>query len=147
MSDYMACADVMITKAGPGTIAEAAIRGLPTMLSSFLPGQEAGNVPFVTENGFGAYSDDPQQIATTVRSWIQDPEQLRQMSAAARAVSAPDATGQIATELLEMLEDGDYDTVCVQTTYEFFTEHLVFDVYYDLDNCETLLYHLLHDAA
>lgn len=104
MSDYMACADVMITKAGPGTIAEAAIRGLPTMLSSFLPGQEAGNVPFVTENGFGAYSDDPQQIATTVRSWIQDPEQLRQMSAAARAVSAPDATGQIATELLEMLD-------------------------------------------
>ena len=51
MSDYMEIADVMITKAGPGTIAEATIRGVPTMLSSFLPGQEAGNVPFVTENG------------------------------------------------------------------------------------------------
>jgi len=53
MSDYMEVADVLITKAGPGTIAEATIRGLPTMLSSFLPGQEAGNVPFVVQSGFG----------------------------------------------------------------------------------------------
>ena len=44
------------------------------------------------------------------------------------------------------IEDGDYDTVCVQTTYKFFIEHLVFDVYYDLDNCETLLYHLLQNV-
>ena len=29
MSDYMAAADVIVTKAGPGTIAEACIRGLP----------------------------------------------------------------------------------------------------------------------
>eukprot|EP00964_Phaeocystis_antarctica_P060790 scaffold36271_cov49-Phaeocystis_antarctica.AAC.5 len=33
---------VWTLQAGPGTIAEAAIRGLPTMLSSHLPGQEAG---------------------------------------------------------------------------------------------------------
>ena len=47
----MQVADCLITKAGPGTIAEAAVRGLPTMLSSFLPGQEAGNVPFVVNHG------------------------------------------------------------------------------------------------
>ena len=39
MSEYMEAADSLITKAGPGTIAEAAIRGLPTLISSFLPGQ------------------------------------------------------------------------------------------------------------
>lgn len=55
MSDFMAAADVLITKAGPGTIAEASARGLPIVLSSFLPGQEAGNVPYVTEGGFGSY--------------------------------------------------------------------------------------------
>ena len=37
-------ADVLVTKAGPGTIAEAAAVGLPVMVTSFLPGQEAGNV-------------------------------------------------------------------------------------------------------
>ena len=40
MSELMEVADCLVTKAGPGTIAEAAIRGLPTMLSSYLPGQE-----------------------------------------------------------------------------------------------------------
>ena len=68
MSDYMEVADVIVTKAGPGTIAEATIRGLPTMLSSYLPGQEAGNVPFVVQSGFGEYSKDPRQIARTVRA-------------------------------------------------------------------------------
>jgi len=104
MSDYMSCADVMITKAGPGTIAEATIRGVPTMLSSFLPGQEAGNVPFVTDNGFGEYSRRPKQIARTVRKWIQDPQQLEEMSEAARACATPEATHEIASDLLEMLK-------------------------------------------
>ena len=49
----MDIADVLVTKAGPGTIAEAAIRGLPTMLSSHLYGQEWGNVPFVVDAGWG----------------------------------------------------------------------------------------------
>ena len=39
VDEYMAAADCLITKAGPGTIAESMIRGLPVILSSFLPGQ------------------------------------------------------------------------------------------------------------
>jgi len=104
MSDYMECADVMITKAGPGTIAEATIRGLPTMLSSFLPGQEAGNVPFVTGNGFGDYSKKPKKIAKTVRTWIQHPEQLDAMAEAARACATPSATHEIADDLFDLLD-------------------------------------------
>ena len=38
MAEYMVAADVLVTKAGPGTIAEAASVGLPVMLTSFLPG-------------------------------------------------------------------------------------------------------------
>lgn len=33
MADYMVAADVVVTKAGPGTIAEAAAVGLPVMLT------------------------------------------------------------------------------------------------------------------
>ena len=40
MDEWMAACDVIVTKAGPGTIAEATTRALPVMLSSFLPGQE-----------------------------------------------------------------------------------------------------------
>jgi len=41
MSEYMVAADVLVTKAGPGTIAEAAAVGLPVLLTSFLPGEYA----------------------------------------------------------------------------------------------------------
>ena len=33
MADYMAASDILITKAGPGTIAEAAALGLPVMIT------------------------------------------------------------------------------------------------------------------
>lgn len=39
IDEFMGAADVLVTKAGPGTIAEAMVRGLPMVLSSFLPGQ------------------------------------------------------------------------------------------------------------
>jgi 1,2-diacylglycerol 3-beta-galactosyltransferase len=39
IDEYMAASDLLVTKAGPGTIAEAMTRGLPIVLSSFLPGQ------------------------------------------------------------------------------------------------------------
>ena len=41
MAEYMVAADVLVTKAGPGTIAEAAAVGLPVLLTSFLPGEYA----------------------------------------------------------------------------------------------------------
>jgi len=104
MSDYMEVADCIVTKAGPGTIAEACIRGLPTMLSSFLPGQEAGNVPFVTENGFGAYSKKPKEIADKVCSWLQQPEELASMSDNARSMAQPRASLDIASELIDMVD-------------------------------------------
>lgn len=54
MAEYMVAADVLISKAGPGTISEAAALSLPVMLTSFLPGQEEGNVDYVVEGGFGS---------------------------------------------------------------------------------------------
>ena len=39
IDEFMAACDLLVTKAGPGTIAEAMVQGLPMVLSSFLPGQ------------------------------------------------------------------------------------------------------------
>ena len=51
MEEWMAACDIVITKAGPGTIAESLIMGLPILLNGFVPCQEAGNVPYVVNNG------------------------------------------------------------------------------------------------
>lgn len=103
MDEYMRASDAIVTKAGPGTIAEASICGLPCMLSSYLPGQEAGNVPYVEENGFGTYSGDPTVIADTVSSWLETPEKLETMQKAALEAARPAATLDIAKDIAEYL--------------------------------------------
>ena len=51
MPELMTASDVIVTKAGPGTISEALICGLPMVLNAFVPCQEEGNIPYVTQNG------------------------------------------------------------------------------------------------
>lgn len=50
MPEWMTACDMIVTKAGPGTIAESFICGLPVLLNGFVPCQEEGNVPFVVRN-------------------------------------------------------------------------------------------------
>mmetsp|Transcript_49903 Transcript_49903/g.74156 ORF Transcript_49903/g.74156 Transcript_49903/m.74156 type:complete len:397 (+) Transcript_49903:291-1481(+) len=103
MAEYMVAADVLITKAGPGTIAEAAAVGLPVMLTSYLPGQEEGNIDFVVDGGFGLYrtEDSPAAIAEELSRWLTDADKLRAMSSAAMAVGAPNAASDIVSRIGE----------------------------------------------
>merc|ERR1712146_68618 len=103
MDEYMTSSDCIITKAGPGTIAEATTRGLPCMLFNFLPGQEAGNVDFVIDNGFGSYSKNPSTIADTVTSWLEDDEILATLSHKAKEAACSASTITIASEIGMML--------------------------------------------
>lgn len=102
MDEWMKASDALVTKAGPGTIAEASICGLPCMMFSFLPGQEEGNIPFVEKAGFGKYSGDSDVIATTVNSWLASPETLQQMQEAALQAARPHSTLDIAKDLATM---------------------------------------------
>lgn len=97
MAEYMVAADVLVSKAGPGTIAEAAALSLPVMLTSFLPGQEEGNVDFVTNGGFGSFiSDkDPIGIADEVGEWLTNEELATNLSIKAKANGAPNAARDI----------------------------------------------------
>ncbi len=56
MPDWLRCADLVVGKAGPGTIAEATCCGAPLVLTSYVPGQEQGNAEFVTGAGAGVFA-------------------------------------------------------------------------------------------
>lgn len=99
MADYMAASDVLVTKAGPGTIAEAAALGLPVMLTSFLPGQEAGNVDYVLEYGFGDYQRNPEIIGEKVAAWLLNPSLLAELSVKSRNVGQPQAAKEIVLDI------------------------------------------------
>jgi 1,2-diacylglycerol 3-beta-galactosyltransferase len=104
MPDWMSASDLIITKAGPGTIMEALACGLPILLSGFLPGQEEGNVTFVEENGVGVLRDQPEEIARTLAGWLAPGDDtLTRFAARARELARPGAALEIAAILDDIL--------------------------------------------
>jgi 1,2-diacylglycerol 3-beta-galactosyltransferase len=103
MAEYMSACDCIITKAGPGTIAEALICGMPILLNGYIPCQEEGNVSFVLDNGVGAYNEDPAQMAQIIAKWFAtEGKELEEMSAKAKLLGRPEATFNIVRELAGM---------------------------------------------
>jgi 1,2-diacylglycerol 3-beta-galactosyltransferase len=100
MPELMAAADILVTKAGPGTISEACMAGLPMIISDHIPGQEYGNVRYVIDNGAGLFARGPRRVAEVVRRWLSEPkEQLAQRAAKALTLARPNAVWDIADEL------------------------------------------------
>jgi len=104
MHELMDATDCLLTKAGPGTIAEAAIKALPVVVTSYLPGQEAGNVRFVTENGFGVFEPRPREAAQTVSIWLRNPDLMALMARQASKAGRPSASKEIARDLAAALK-------------------------------------------
>ncbi|CAM9528604.1 unnamed protein product [Phaeothamnion confervicola] len=109
MAELMVAADCIVTKAGTSTLCEAAASGLPVLLSSHLPGQEAGNVPFVVDGGFGAFCARPADVAAAISGWLRDPAALQAMGAAARAAVDGGAALSVAGWAGELLHLGERD--------------------------------------
>lgn len=96
MPDFMGAADVLVTKAGPGTITEALNAGLPMILYSRLPGQEEGNVTYVTSAGAGIWAPEPHLVVQALRQWIEYPETRQKAILACQKLARPQAAREIA---------------------------------------------------
>lgn len=101
MPDLMIAADVILTKAGPGTISEAFIAGLPIILYSKMPGQEDGNVDYVIDHGAGVWAPEPELVAATLRYWVQNPQIRQRVADTSKSLARPDASRDIATRIIE----------------------------------------------
>ncbi len=103
MPDFMRAADVLVTKAGPGTIAEAFNAHLPIILYARLPGQEDGNVTYVRECGAGVWAPTTQRVVATLRRWVENPDQREKVVEACRRAARPEAATMIAREIGDRL--------------------------------------------
>jgi 1,2-diacylglycerol 3-beta-galactosyltransferase len=102
MPELMAAADVLVTKAGPATISEACMAGLPIILSDAIPGQEYGNVKYLTENGAGVYANTPEKVRATLSQWLaRGKGYLEERSKAALKIATPDAVWTIVDEIMK----------------------------------------------
>lgn len=96
LPNFMRAADALVTKAGPGTIAEALIAGLPIILNARLPGQEDGNVTFVQKERVGVWAPRSERVVQTLKKWIENPAERERFSENCRRAARPEAARIIA---------------------------------------------------
>jgi 1,2-diacylglycerol 3-beta-galactosyltransferase len=72
MEQLMAASDIVVTKAGPGTLMEALVMQRPVIITEAVGMQERGNITFVVERGLGAYAPRMSQIVAAVGA-LMDP--------------------------------------------------------------------------
>ncbi len=103
MADWMRAADVVVTKAGPGTIVEALCAGLPLLLTWYIPGQESGNLEWLVDIGAGRYVPRPRELVDTIAE-LSAPGSpgLAAMRAAVSGAARPRATEHIAALIADM---------------------------------------------
>ncbi len=102
MQVFMKASDVMISKAGPATITEAAILilGLPLVLSGAIKYQESPNVDYVVAHSAGVYAPGPQRVAESVAAILADGgKPLENLKAGIQKLAQPDAIWNIADEI------------------------------------------------
>ena len=104
MQEMMHASDVIVTKAGPGTICEALACNLPIILSGYVPGQEEGNVAYVEENNVGMLAYDSVELINILRRLLKPgSELLHQELENAKRISRPRASFDIANCILGFL--------------------------------------------
>lgn len=103
MPDRLRAADVIVTKAGPGAIAEALATNVPLVLTGYLPGQETHNVDFVTESGIGIWAPERDELVAQIERLSADGARLcADMAERERALARPYASLDIARECLSI---------------------------------------------
>jgi 1,2-diacylglycerol 3-beta-galactosyltransferase len=108
MPEMMRAADVIVTKAGPGTICEALACDVPIILSGYVPGQEEGNVTYVLENNVGILAYDSIELIDALRRLLKPgSEILCEQLANAKRISRSRASFDIAQTILSFLPAAD----------------------------------------
>ena len=103
MPRFMKAADIFLTKAGPGSISEAFICGLPIVMYACLPGQEEGNVDYVLDGKAGVWAPDSDAVVSQVHQLAADSAAREAMAAASLKLARPNAARDIARAIANML--------------------------------------------
>jgi processive 1,2-diacylglycerol beta-glucosyltransferase len=102
MEEWMAAADLVLTKPGGLTTSEALALGKPLFILNPIPGQEAANSDFLLERGAAAKVNRVEDLPFRLEQLIGSPR-LKEMARAARRLGRPEAAAEVCREVLERL--------------------------------------------
>ena len=108
--NLMWLADIMISKAGTGMLAEAINVGLPIILYHRVPYLEDANVSFMVQHGAGVWAPTPKMVVNALDAYMEKPDKLREAKAACKRMASPGAAQALA-ELMIKHATGKYMSV------------------------------------
>ena len=102
INELMSVSDIIITKPGGITTAEALTKQLPIIIVKPIPGQEINNTVYLTKKGAAVKIDKPEEVGRVVQALLLDPQRRTNLRQAAGFISKPDASLDIAGLLLRL---------------------------------------------
>ena len=93
--ELMDAADILISKSGGLTSAEALAKHLPMIIVDPIPGQESRNANMIIEHGAGLLAVDYHNLQFKLKKVIEDPSLLHDLRESAEALSKPNAAAEI----------------------------------------------------
>ncbi|MCS7061692.1 MAG: glycosyltransferase [Anaerolineae bacterium] len=102
--ELMGASDILISKAGTLTLCEGLLAGLPILIYDAIPGQEDGNVEYVTQGGAGVFCPSPRAVVDQLCAWLAEPAELERRREAALRLAQPDAALKAAQVIARLAE-------------------------------------------
>jgi processive 1,2-diacylglycerol beta-glucosyltransferase len=106
--ELMTAADLLITKPGGVTTAEALAVGVPMLLTHPIPGPEERHVRYLEQNGAAVQARHLEDIPRLVAQLLNNPEKLAEMARRARELARPEAAHAVAHVARALLEKATY---------------------------------------
>jgi UDP-N-acetylglucosamine:LPS N-acetylglucosamine transferase len=93
IAPWMACADLVMGKAGPNMLFESVTLGKPFLATTFIPGQEEGNLEMIRKYGLGWVALTGEEQIGLIQRLLRQPEALREKEATVETYRAWNQAG------------------------------------------------------
>jgi processive 1,2-diacylglycerol beta-glucosyltransferase len=103
----LAAADLLVTKAGGMTLAEATAAAVPLLLYGSLPGQERGNERFASRAGIALVARSRGELRRLLDRALGDLDALERMQGSLRRLGRPDAAHHVVDLVLAQIATRD----------------------------------------
>ena len=104
--ELMRAADLLVTKAGPGTLAEASVAEVPVVVYDYVPGQERGNLDWVRTNGIGVVALTTAEVVASVTRIVENSERLQSMRESLVNIAPRGSSRRIAELIAQVADEG-----------------------------------------
>ena len=102
MEELMGASDLIVAKPGGVTTCESIIKDLPMVVSSYIPGQEAGNLKLLEiHKACWHLSNNTKQFYETIKSILDNPSVLENKKINLLKLRRPNATKEIVESILK----------------------------------------------